>query len=449
MCAVKLFWSWQSDTHQDSGRYFVRDVLVSLAEELNSEAEEAERPDIDPDDDEGVAGQVAIDHDTLDVGGSPRIADTILRKIREAAVFVVDVTPVAKTAGGKFVSNPNVMIELGYALRVMEVERIVLVMNLAENATRKRLPFDLRHWREPVSYSLKRDATEERKAEVAEQLKEGLRFPVQYALKKALQDQIEERRRTVREPNFSLSLDPDTGGPWLIDQNVEELGVSTLAEIRTKNPLLPSPPRGVIAQAQVFRSLPDPLNRRPTSQWTSEEVKNYNSAMGAYYKYYETYLDNVAEFRRLEARTIEVKLQLYNDGTAPGTDIDVVVTFPRGIVLYGEGERPEPPKAPEPPPKIPLGIGQGFARPVVPSLPNLTPNFLRLPTTLYDLVRREVRFKVPDLKHHHVWTAPTLLIAFATSADIQSFEMDYTITANEPIAPVTGTVRFQCSLVET
>jgi hypothetical protein len=31
---MKIFWSWQSDTSQDEGRYFVRDVIAKLSDEL-------------------------------------------------------------------------------------------------------------------------------------------------------------------------------------------------------------------------------------------------------------------------------------------------------------------------------------------------------------------------------------------------------------------------------
>lgn len=123
---MKIFWSWQSDTHQPSNRYLVRDVLGELAKSLNGldGAEEADRPpeedDGIPDDD--VAGHddhVLIDHDMKGLGGMPRIAERILEKIASAAVFVADVTPVAKAPSGKHVPNPNVMLELGYALHAL------------------------------------------------------------------------------------------------------------------------------------------------------------------------------------------------------------------------------------------------------------------------------------------------------------------------------------------
>lgn len=86
---MKVFWSWQSDTHQASGRHFVRAALEAAVERLvdHPGLEDAERP--------------SVDSDTSNVPGSPPIAETILRKIRECAVFVADVTPIETTVGAR------------------------------------------------------------------------------------------------------------------------------------------------------------------------------------------------------------------------------------------------------------------------------------------------------------------------------------------------------------
>ncbi len=159
---MKVFWSWQSDTPQATGRQFVRAALDAAVAQLaaGSGLEDAERPE--------------VDSDTSSVPGSPPIAETILRKIRECAVFVADVTPVGRTAAGKKLVNPNVMIELGYAVATVGHERVVLVMNQAEGASLRALPFDLRHWRGPISYSLSKAATVDQHATVLASLVEDL-----------------------------------------------------------------------------------------------------------------------------------------------------------------------------------------------------------------------------------------------------------------------------------
>jgi hypothetical protein len=82
---MKVFYSWQSDTPAKVGRTFIREALEAAIAGL--ELEDAERPE--------------IDRDTKGVLGSPVIADTIFRKIREARVVVADVTLTGHTPDGK------------------------------------------------------------------------------------------------------------------------------------------------------------------------------------------------------------------------------------------------------------------------------------------------------------------------------------------------------------
>ncbi|KQZ91796.1 hypothetical protein G6M12_24300 [Agrobacterium tumefaciens] len=383
------------------------------------------------------------------VGGSPIIAETILRKIREAAVFVADVTPVGKTVGGKLLPNPNVMIELGYALRVLEHERIVLVMNRAEGAALKHLPFDLRHWRAPVVYSLHRLATEEQRAEVAKQLRVVLRTPIEASLKAAVRAQREEHRRTVREPILSIRLDPDDAGPWIISQLVTDLGVKTLATIKAETPQLPLPQRGMNSRLgppqSSLSSLTGFRRHKPVSQWTHDEVERYNRSLDYYYRDYEAYLDAVAEFERLGLRTFEVKLQVLNDGTAPATEIDVDIQFPANLVLYDGRKGPVAPKPPEAPERVALGPGEAIGRIIPHDLGGLVDHFPRERSEFYYPEDRLVRFRIAVLKHHHIWSANPILLSFATAADIGPFEIEYNITAIEPRDPITGFVRLEFS----
>ncbi len=144
---MNIFWSWQSNTPAAVGRNFVKTSLVAslaqLADELEwSEAERAE-----------------LDHDTKDVPGLAPIADTIFEKIDNAAVFVADITPTGSTPDGKKKTpNPNVLIELGYALKALGPQRIILVANEAGGFRPEDLPFDLRHRRGPITYEVALDA---------------------------------------------------------------------------------------------------------------------------------------------------------------------------------------------------------------------------------------------------------------------------------------------------
>lgn len=105
-----------------------------------------------------MAVEPVIDRDTQNVPGAPDIGATILAKIDAAAVFVADVTIVGNTVTGKPAPNPNVLVELGYALKTLGWSRILLVQNTAFGAP-ETLPFDLRQKR-AIVFSSVEDAEE-------------------------------------------------------------------------------------------------------------------------------------------------------------------------------------------------------------------------------------------------------------------------------------------------
>jgi hypothetical protein len=162
---MKVFWSWQSDTPGKTGRHFVKRVLENAVKSLN------QHDDII----ESLRPEVEIDHDRKGVPGSPDLASIILQKIDQAAVLVADVTPVAslkRTLNGseeetKKLMNPNVAIELGYALKSLTDASILLVFN-SHYGDRKDLPFDLAHKAGPIFFSLPPNAN---KSEIAKEEK--------------------------------------------------------------------------------------------------------------------------------------------------------------------------------------------------------------------------------------------------------------------------------------
>ncbi len=164
-----IFYAWQSDRDQKVCHYFIRDCANAAIDAIKAELE-SERPSVE--EAPPLEGEVKLDHDTKDVPGSPHIAETIKQKIDAADAFIADLTCVRQyvTADGrkKRAQNANVLIELGLALRLKGSERILLVMNRAFGSP-KNLPFDLRHYRHPITYQLK-DASE--KAAFADAKKE-------------------------------------------------------------------------------------------------------------------------------------------------------------------------------------------------------------------------------------------------------------------------------------
>ena len=159
MATATIFYSWQSDAPAQSNRLFVEEALERAVDRLNSDAT------VEPVVRETV---IKVDKDTEGVPGSPPIADTILRKIENCAVFVADLTlvgeslPVLQDKEGvrkRFFPNPNVLLEYGYALSCHGHDNMIAVLNTAIGESHTdNLPFDLRHLRWPIKYNLPPDA---------------------------------------------------------------------------------------------------------------------------------------------------------------------------------------------------------------------------------------------------------------------------------------------------
>lgn len=80
-----------------------------------------------------IEDALRLDHDTKGVEGSPDIASTILEKVDECDIFIGDISFIAKSKSNKYCPNPNVLIELGYALNCLSDARVINVMNSVLN----------------------------------------------------------------------------------------------------------------------------------------------------------------------------------------------------------------------------------------------------------------------------------------------------------------------------
>ena len=81
-------------------------------------------------------------------------------------VFVADVTAICKINKDKFLSNPNVMFELGYAFSTLSEERVILICNTAICDT-KFLPFDL-GLKRMICYNYSKNTSDEEKKALTE-----------------------------------------------------------------------------------------------------------------------------------------------------------------------------------------------------------------------------------------------------------------------------------------
>ncbi|HEX2790570.1 MAG TPA: hypothetical protein VHN17_09095 [Steroidobacteraceae bacterium] len=150
--AIKLFWSWQSETPQRTGRILVRDALREAIEQLKIVAE-IDEPERDA---------ATIDHDPERISGGVGLVRAILKNIDAADVFVADVTAVGKVgsgadmqpeSAGERLINSNVAMELGYALRALSDLKLIVVFNV-HYGWQGELPFDVRNREDAITYTL-------------------------------------------------------------------------------------------------------------------------------------------------------------------------------------------------------------------------------------------------------------------------------------------------------
>lgn len=174
---MKIFWSWQSDTPGKTGRFLVRDALKDAIDQLK------QAPDIEEPTPGASREALHLDQDIQGVAGSPDLARTIFDKIDLSEVVIADVTIVGNaldifnedstTVTRKKLINPNVAIELGYALRALTDRNVLLVFN-GYYGTHEDLPFDLRHKGGSIVFNLPPKA--DRKLIEDERKKLGARF---------------------------------------------------------------------------------------------------------------------------------------------------------------------------------------------------------------------------------------------------------------------------------
>jgi hypothetical protein len=127
-----IFYSWQSDSPGDTNQHLIREGLRHAASRIEPEHAAHDL-------------RVLLDEATRDVPGSPNIPQTIMDKIRAADLFVGDITTINKDRpmGARACPNPNVAIELGYAIAHLGWGRVILLFNRAHGVFPGDAPFDI------------------------------------------------------------------------------------------------------------------------------------------------------------------------------------------------------------------------------------------------------------------------------------------------------------------
>ena len=156
-----VFYSWQSDLPNGTNRTFIEGCLNKAIKELR-----VAQPQLDP----------CLDRDTANVPGSPDIAATILDKIDNCHIFACDISIVQ--SGQRSTPNPNVVFELGYAVKRLDWDRVICIANEHFGAV-ESLPFDVRQ-RRVKCYTLSPETTD--RTEIAKALTRELGRELEFIL---------------------------------------------------------------------------------------------------------------------------------------------------------------------------------------------------------------------------------------------------------------------------
>jgi hypothetical protein len=142
--SLTVFYSWQANLPNSTNRSFIQTALQKAIESLY--------------DNRATTVEPSIDRDTAGVMGSPDIVNTILEKIEKCNAFVCDVSIINPDSEKYQTPNPNVLFELGYAVKTLGWEKVIMIFNEAYGSV-EALPFDLRG-RRILKYCVKKEEQE-------------------------------------------------------------------------------------------------------------------------------------------------------------------------------------------------------------------------------------------------------------------------------------------------
>jgi len=136
MIEKKIFYSWQSDLNHEYNWKFIEKCILNSIESINKKDKHK---------------KLSLDQATRGLPGSPDIVDSIFSKIAKSSIFIADITPITML-GEKGIPNPNVLIELGYAINTLGWDNIICINNKSFGNI-EQLPFDIKQ-RRITTYSL-------------------------------------------------------------------------------------------------------------------------------------------------------------------------------------------------------------------------------------------------------------------------------------------------------
>ncbi len=200
---ITVFYAWQDDRPGKYSRRLIHDAAEQACRRISQ----------DPAED----WQVRLDQDTAGRPGMCDIPNEILQKIRACDILLADLTFVgssdAETKHSKRISNPNVLMELGYAVGCKATgesdgfDRVIGVMNVAYGGPEDQM-FDIKR-RHPIRFNVPEAATKDTVKQQAEVLSKDIEHALRTILKETVvrvrAESGERRFRAIRD-QFEASV---------------------------------------------------------------------------------------------------------------------------------------------------------------------------------------------------------------------------------------------------
>ncbi|MDO9028748.1 MAG: hypothetical protein Q7U68_07840 [Candidatus Roizmanbacteria bacterium] len=373
-----IFYSWQSDLPNNTNRGFLESVIQKAIGLIGSD----ENFEIEP----------SLDRDTQGTPGSPNISQTIIDKIKACDVFVADISIVtgSKEIKQRLSPNPNVLIELGYAISCLGWEKIILFCNELYGSD-EDLPFDIRQHRR-IPYSLK---PEDEKASLRESLSK--------LFKERLTEIIQNSTFTSKTKRPELIPEWNYWGKEIIN--------GELQGIDAKNLQLKLPPsienieKVIEENINEVRSIDGSIDPK----W-EDKVAAFISSCRKFIEKLETKKGKEDYFINTNLKLSKsITLSVSNNGTLPASDIRVEILVPHELCVFEEwpdkNDNSEIPQMPKPEaPRNALRVGDAFTRNFAaiyprPFLSNINLNQNR--TSGFYLKNNKMVFWADKLLHKH------------------------------------------------
>jgi len=266
--------------------------------------------------------------------------------------------------------------------------------------------------------------------------------------------ELQDLRRKVAQKHLpNLALITELHGnrhPFKLGPQVTTTSAMPPDEVRRKYPPLRGPEiltpeeRAALSPDARYQILCADMCGLPQS------VEEYNKEREAFFAEYDEYFSKLLQWEEDAALTVELELTLSNEGTAPATDIDVIVHFPEDIVIFEPDDFPKRPVEPEPPYRDDtLTLFSALTGYDPPSL--LRSPFTSLPDvnvnsyTSANAEQRQIKYWSRNLKHGFTEKLDAVYFRFPNRQAVRQFQAEYRISSAELPQLVTGTLHFVAS----